>query len=196
MVFKPAELVPGCAWALAEIISRAGLPAGVFNLVMGSGRQVGQTLVDSPLVDAISFTGSVAVGERILAGRQPRGAPRCSSRWAARTRWSCWPMPTLDQAVECAVQGAYLLDRPALHGVEPDHRRGAGVRRLRRAAAPAHAGAGGRPRAGARHARSARWSAATQLEQNLAYVAIGRDEGAERLCGGEALERATRAATT
>jgi aldehyde dehydrogenase (NAD+) len=50
--------VPACGWALADIIHRAGVPAGVFNLVMGSGRQVGQTMVDSPLVDAISFTGS------------------------------------------------------------------------------------------------------------------------------------------
>jgi alpha-ketoglutaric semialdehyde dehydrogenase len=65
VVFKPAELVPACGWALAEIISRAGLPAGTFNLVMG-------------------------------ASCRPRrhGAPRCSSRWAARTRWSCWPTPT------------------------------------------------------------------------------------------------------
>ncbi|TMG97618.1 MAG: aldehyde dehydrogenase family protein, partial [Betaproteobacteria bacterium] len=46
VVFKPAELVPACGWALAEIISRAGLPAGAFNMVMGSGRLVGQTLVD------------------------------------------------------------------------------------------------------------------------------------------------------
>src|SRR6185436_10891995 len=58
VVFKPAEIVPGCAWALAEIISRAGLPAGAFNLVNGSGRQVGQAMVDSKLVNAISFTGS------------------------------------------------------------------------------------------------------------------------------------------
>ena len=37
VVFKPADLVPGCAWALAEIIARAGVPAGAFNLVMGRG---------------------------------------------------------------------------------------------------------------------------------------------------------------
>src|SRR2546422_5660263 len=58
VVFKPAELVPACGWALSEIISRAGLPAGAFNLVNGSGRHVGQAIVESRLVDAISFTGS------------------------------------------------------------------------------------------------------------------------------------------
>src|SRR5207237_1523165 len=66
VVFKPAELVPGSAWALAEIISRAGFPAGVFNLVMGPGRAVGQALLDSKDVDAITFTGSVATGQRLL----------------------------------------------------------------------------------------------------------------------------------
>ena len=74
VVFKPADLVPGSAWALAEIISRAGLPAGVFNLVMGRGREVGQTLVDHPLVHALSFTGSVSTGERILQSASARRA--------------------------------------------------------------------------------------------------------------------------
>src|SRR3954470_20028382 len=65
VVFKPAELVPGCAWALAEILSRAGLPTGVFNLVMGKGAVIGQALIDHPGVDAISFTGSVDTGRRV-----------------------------------------------------------------------------------------------------------------------------------
>ena len=60
VVFKPADFVPGCAWALADIIARAGLPAGVFNLVMGRGSVVGETMVNHPAVAAISFTGSVA----------------------------------------------------------------------------------------------------------------------------------------
>jgi acyl-CoA reductase-like NAD-dependent aldehyde dehydrogenase len=74
VVFKPAELVPACGWALAEIISRAALPAGAFNLVMGSGREVGQALVDSALVDALSFTGSAANGERVLQAAAARRA--------------------------------------------------------------------------------------------------------------------------
>ena len=65
VVMKPADLVPGCAWALAEIISRSDIPAGVFNLVMGRGSVIGDPLVNHPGVDAISFTGSQAVGGRI-----------------------------------------------------------------------------------------------------------------------------------
>jgi aldehyde dehydrogenase (NAD+) len=65
VVFKPAELVPGCAWAIAEIIARTALPPGVFNLVMGKGSVVGDAFVKSPDVDAITFTGSVPTGKAI-----------------------------------------------------------------------------------------------------------------------------------
>src|SRR6202165_1177795 len=58
VVFKPAELVPGSAWALSEIIIKAGIPAGGFNLVMGRGRGVGGTLINERLVDADHITGS------------------------------------------------------------------------------------------------------------------------------------------
>jgi len=56
VVFKPAELVPGSAWALVDILHRAGVPPGVLNLVMGPGRVVGQTMLDDVRVDAITFT--------------------------------------------------------------------------------------------------------------------------------------------
>src|ERR1043165_6490843 len=59
VVFNPAELVPGCAWTLADILQRCGVPKGVFNLVMGPGQVVGNAFVNSPKVGAVSFTGSV-----------------------------------------------------------------------------------------------------------------------------------------
>jgi len=74
VVIKPADLVPGCAWAIAEIISRAGFPAGVFNLVMGRGREVGEAIVNAREVDAVSFTGSVGVGRGIAQACVARGA--------------------------------------------------------------------------------------------------------------------------
>jgi len=67
VVLKPAELVPGCAHALVEILSRSGLPEGVVNLVMGRGSEIGPRLVESGKVDAISFTGSVPTGRGIAA---------------------------------------------------------------------------------------------------------------------------------
>ena len=107
MVLKPADLVPGCAWALAEIISRSGIPAGVFNLVMGRGSVIGDALVNHPGIHAISFTGSVGVGRNIADAVRARTTRRCSSRWAARTRRSCWTTPTSNQAVELSVQSAF-----------------------------------------------------------------------------------------
>src|SRR6476469_9497192 len=65
VVFKPAQWTPGCAWVLAEILAAAGLPPGVFNLVVGSGSVVGETIVNHADVAAISFTGSVATGREI-----------------------------------------------------------------------------------------------------------------------------------
>ena len=67
VVFKPADLVPGSAWALSDIIVRAGLPEGVFNLVMGRGSVVGEAMLNSPHIDAITFTGSVATGKKVAA---------------------------------------------------------------------------------------------------------------------------------
>ncbi|KKB10084.1 aldehyde dehydrogenase family protein [Devosia chinhatensis] len=65
VVIKPADLVPGSTWAIVDILVRAGLPKGVLNLVMGKGSVVGQTLLDSPDVHAVSFTGSVGTGKRV-----------------------------------------------------------------------------------------------------------------------------------
>jgi aldehyde dehydrogenase (NAD+) len=67
-VFKPAGDTPEMAWRFAEIFEEAGLPAGVLNLVFGSGSQVGNPIVEHPKVAVISFTGSTEVGLGI-AGR-------------------------------------------------------------------------------------------------------------------------------
>ncbi|MFN4008980.1 MAG: aldehyde dehydrogenase family protein [Pannonibacter sp.] len=65
VVLKPAELVPGSAHALAEIISRSGLTVGAFNLVGGKGSDIGPVLTSHPKVKAVSFTGSVPTGRGI-----------------------------------------------------------------------------------------------------------------------------------
>jgi aldehyde dehydrogenase (NAD+) len=65
VVFKPADLVPGCSWAIVDILDRAGLPKGVLNLVMGKGSIVGQAMLDSPHLSGITFTGSTVTGKRV-----------------------------------------------------------------------------------------------------------------------------------
>ncbi len=74
VVLKPSELVPGVAYLLAEVIHDAGLPAGVFNLVPGTGPVVGEAIVRHELVDMVSFTGSTRAGRRVaeLAAAAPK----------------------------------------------------------------------------------------------------------------------------
>ena len=67
VVIKPAELVPASTWEIVRILERAGLPAGVLNLVMGRGSVVGDALLKSPDIDAISFTGSVQTGKHVAS---------------------------------------------------------------------------------------------------------------------------------
>ncbi|MFT3954502.1 MAG: aldehyde dehydrogenase family protein [Piscinibacter sp.] len=190
VVFKPAELVPGCAWALAEILSRAGLPAGAFNLVLGSGRRVGQTLVDSPLVDAISFTGSVPVGEGILAAASARRA-KVQLEMGGKNPLVVLADAALERAAEHAIQGAFYSTGQRCTATSriiveaPVFDRFAELMRQRtRALVVGHALE--------RDTQIGPAVSREQLEQDLAYVAIGRQEGAEWLAGGEALERPKR----
>jgi aldehyde dehydrogenase (NAD+) len=67
MVFKPSPYMPLIDLALAEIIEECDLPQGVFNVVTGESPELGAMLVESPLVDKISYTGSVATGKKIMA---------------------------------------------------------------------------------------------------------------------------------
>ena len=74
VVFKPAELTPATAALLTEIYAEAGLPAGVFNMLVGSGSVVGEAMVHSPVLRAISFTGSNEVGGALYVKAAQRGA--------------------------------------------------------------------------------------------------------------------------
>src|SRR5262245_25243372 len=73
VVFKPAVLTPATASLLAEIYEEAGLPPGVFNMVVGSGSEVGEVIVAAPEVRAVSFTGSNAVGNELYVKAARRG---------------------------------------------------------------------------------------------------------------------------
>lgn len=106
VVIKPAELVPGCSWALADILHRAGIPAGVFNLIMGPGSVVGQEFLENPLVDAISFTGSVGIGERVGEACM-RHKRKVQLEMGGKNPFVVLDDADLDIAVECVVNGAF-----------------------------------------------------------------------------------------
>ncbi|HEY0858206.1 MAG TPA: aldehyde dehydrogenase family protein [Albitalea sp.] len=189
VVLKPADLVPGSAWALAEIISRAGLPAGAFNLVMGSGREVGQAIVDHAGIDAVSFTGSQSVGQQVAAACVARGA-KVQLEMGGKNPQVVLDDADLQVAVELCAQSAFfstgqrctassrLIVTQGIH----DRFVAALAERM------------GRLKVG--HALAAGTDigpvvSLAQLEQDLRYVDIGRGEGARLVAGGERLMRDT-----
>ncbi|MCV2891160.1 aldehyde dehydrogenase family protein [Ruegeria aquimaris] len=184
VVFKPADLTPGCAHLLAEILYQAGVPAGVFNLVMGRGAVVGDALVKHPGVDAISFTGSVPVG-RALAVEAARGLKKLQLEMGGKNPMVVLDDADLDIAVEACLNGAFystgqrctassrLIVEAGIHD--------AFVERL---VAGAQALRVGDPLDGATQVGPVVSDA--QLQGNLAYVDLARDEGCE-VIGGERL---------
>ena len=73
VVLKPSELTPFSTVRMAELAIQAGLPAGVLNIVQGSGAVTGSALVKHPLVRKVSFTGSTPTGQRIMSDAAPKG---------------------------------------------------------------------------------------------------------------------------
>ena len=182
VVFKPAELVPGSAWLLAEIIAKAGLPEGVFNLVMGQGREVGQAIVDHPSIAGVSFTGSTAVGRRIGTALFQRGA-RMQLEMGGKNPLIVLDDADLDLAVDCAVQGAYfstgqrctassrLIVTKGIHDAFVD-----GVKKRLSAL---RVGDARDPQT-----QMGPVASAEQLAVDESYIKIGQDEGAELVHGG------------
>ncbi len=107
VVFKPASLAPGSAWALVDIIKRAGLPDGVLNLVMGGGRTVGNAMLDSRDVNGITFTGSVETGAQVAAQCAARLA-KVQLEMGGKNPFVVLDDADIDVAVNCAIQGAFF----------------------------------------------------------------------------------------
>lgn len=189
VVMKPADLVPGCAWALAEIISRSGIPEGVFNLVMGRGSKVGQTILNNKGVVAVSFTGSVDTGSLVAQTCAARGA-KFQLEMGGKNPLVVLDDANLDNAVDCAVQGAYfstgqrctassrLIVTEGIH----DKFIEAVKARLEKTVTDDALKEG---------VQIGPVVDKSQLEQDLSYIEIGKKEGANLVMGGELLNRDT-----
>ena len=189
VVLKPADLVPASAWAIAEILHKQGGPKGVFNLVMGRGAVVGEAILDSADVAAVSFTGSVETGRHI--------AQKCAARLArfqlemgSKNPLVVLDDADLDTAVTCAINGAFFQTgqrctaSSRLIVTEQIHDRFVaalleGMKKLK-----------------VDHALKPGTQVGPvvdqkQLEQDLRYLEIGRKEGGRLAFGGERLSRET-----
>lgn len=191
VVFKPAELVPGSAHALSEIITRSGIPAGVFNLVVGSGSVVGQTLIEHPDVAAITFTGSVHTGRKIAqACVTSSNMKKFQLEMGGKNPLVVLDDADLKTAVEVAVNGAYFSTgqrctaSSRLIVTEGIHDRfvAAVTERLKGLTVDDALKAG---------VHIGPVVDQSQLDQDLRYIKIGQDEGAKLAWGGELLKRET-----
>ena len=106
VVFKPAELVPGSAYELVDILHRAGLPKGALNLVLGRGSVVGPVMTTDPRVNGVTFTGSVATGSGILASPAPIGR-KVQLELGGKNPLIVVDDADIAVAVECLVQGGF-----------------------------------------------------------------------------------------
>jgi aldehyde dehydrogenase (NAD+) len=189
VLLKPADLVPGSAWALAEIIHRSGIPAGVFQLTMGRGSEVGDALVGHPGVSAVSFTGSQAVGQRI-AERCAAGLKKVQLEMGGKNPQVVLDDADLKTAVELCAQSAFFSTgqrctaASRLIVTEGIHDRfvAALSDRMRALRVGDARGAG---------IEIGPVASQPQLEQDLAYLELGRAEGARLVAGGERLTRGT-----
>ena len=186
VVWKPANVTPASALALTEIIARQDIPKGLFSLVMGSGREIGQRLVESPKVNAISFTGSVPVGKGIAA-TAIQNLTKVQMEMGSKNALAVMDDADLDLAVTLALGGAFggtgqkctassrLVVQEAVHDAFVE-KLVAGTQAMK----VGHALGEG--------TQMGPVVSQQQLDENLAYVDLGKSEGAELACGGQRLE--------
>lgn len=186
VVWKPANITPASAYALTEIIARQDIPKGLFSLVMGSGSGIGERLVQSPKVNAVTFTGSVPVGKRI-ATAAIQSLTKVQLEMGSKNALAVMDDADIDLAVTLALGGAFggtgqkctassrLVVHEAIHDTFVE-KLIAGTRAMK----VGHALEEG--------TQMGPVVSAEQLAENLAYVDLGKSEGAELCCGGERLE--------
>jgi alpha-ketoglutaric semialdehyde dehydrogenase len=189
VVFKPAQWTPGCAWVLTELLANAGLPPGVFNLVMGSGSVVGETIVNHPDVAAVSFTGSMDTGRGIAKKAVARMA-KIQLEMGSKNPLVVLDDADLPTAVNVAVQGAYfstgqrctassrLVVTEGIHDRFVDAvTQKLSTLKVDNALTPG--------------TEIGPVVEQPQLDTDLEYVGIGQREGARLVAGGERVKRAT-----
>ena len=189
VVWKPANQVPASAWALTEIISRQNLPAGTFNLVMGPGAEVGDVLINSRKINALTFTGSLETGRKVAAATAVN-LVKCQLEMGSKNALVVLDDADLDNAVECAVNGAFggtgqkctassrLIVTEGIHDRFVD----AVIERMQKLVI-------GHPLKEGVHIGAV--ADARQMEQNLKYLELAKSEGGKLVYGGEVLNEDT-----
>ncbi len=189
VVFKPAELAPGSAWTLVDILHRAGLPHGVLNLIIGEGMVIGQAMIDHPDIHALTFAGSESIAERVAAASVRHGR-KYKLAVGAKNPLVILDDADLDAAVSCAIESAFFsagqcgTASSRLIVTENIHDRF--VTAMAERLETLQVG----------HALDEATKIGPvademQLNQSERYIAIGQEDGANLVCGGNRVSRET-----
>ena len=185
VVLKPASLAPGVARGLVECLDEAGIPDGVVNFVTGSGSDVGDTLTTHDAVDAVSFTGSAAVGERVYEDATAAGK-RAQTEMGGKNPTVVTANADVEEAVEIVGSGAFgvtgqactACSRAVVHeSVHEEFLEGIVEYAEDIEVGPGLEGGEMGPQV-----------SEGELETTLDYVGVGRDEGARLVTGGDRIE--------
>jgi aldehyde dehydrogenase (NAD+) len=183
VVFKPASLTPATAARIVELFEEAGIPRGVLNLIIGSGSEAGDEIINHPAVKAVSFTGSNQIGIRLYEEVSRRGA-KVQCEMGGKNPVVVLEDADMDLAVESTAQGAFgstgqrctATSRAIVINEVADRF----VERLVARANSLRIGAGNDPQADIGPSVDE-----NQFKTVLSYIDVGREDGAELLCGGE-----------
>jgi aldehyde dehydrogenase (NAD+) len=186
VVFKPASLTPATAVRIVEIFEEAGIPDGVLNLILGSGSEAGDEIIGHRAVRAVSFTGSNDVGIRLYEQVSRRGA-KIQCEMGGKNPVVVLEDADLDLAVESTAQGAFgssgqrctATSRAVVVQDVADEF----VARVKRRAESMRIGDGADPQTEMGPSVDE-----NQFKTVLSYIEIGREDGAELVCGGTRAE--------
>jgi methylmalonic acid semialdehyde dehydrogenase len=186
VVFKPASLTPATAVRIVELFAEAGIPKGVLNLVLGSGSEAGDEIINHPAVKAVSFTGSNQIGIRMYEQVSSRGA-KVQCEMGGKNPVVIMEDADMDLAVESTAQGAFgssgqrctATSRAVVMQDVADEF----VERIAARAKSMRIGDGADPQTEMGPSVDE-----SQFKTVLSYIDVGREDGATLVCGGQRAE--------
>jgi aldehyde dehydrogenase (NAD+) len=186
VVFKPATITPATATRIVELFEEAGMPKGVLNLIIGSGSEAGDEIINHAAVKAISFTGSNGVGIRLYEQASRRGA-KVQCEMGGKNPVVVLEDADMDLAVESTAQGAFgstgqrctATSRAVVVNEIADEF----VKRIVEKAKSLRIGDGMKPNTDVGPSVDE-----SQFKTVLDYINIGKEDGATLMCGGAKAE--------
>ncbi|MEX6116485.1 betaine-aldehyde dehydrogenase [Providencia hangzhouensis] len=186
MVFKPSEVTSLTALKLAEIYTEAGVPAGVFNVVTGQGGEVGQWLTEHPDIAKVSFTGGIATGKKVMANASASSLKEVTMELGGKSPLIIFDDADLDKAADIAMMANfYSSGQVCTNGTRvfvPESLKSQFEDKITERVA--------RIKIGSPVDENTNFGplvSFAHMENVLRYIALGKQQGAKLLCGGERL---------